>query len=506
MIVVDGYIGDDPEFRTAGAPLHRGGQREHRRHAEAALLRRRRPATAFEPELTVIYTPNLAVEGYPNDRVIAVDLERGVTRVCNSDYFGESKKGGLRMWNKLVYDRGGLPLHAGCKVIPTDSRRQGRPDRRPVRHRQDDDHVHPQNGSLPVQDDFVAMMPGGKVYATENGCFAKTFALSEEDEPTIHGAVTRPEAYLENVSQDDDGQARLLRHDLHAERPRDVLVLDDRGRRRARARGGRLPADPQPQREHHPGGGQARTPSRPRPTSCSARRRARAPAAPRRRASSCACRAPTRSSRRPRPPGQPLPGAHGRAPARRLPDEHRPRGRRRRASRAREKVRIPHSSAIVKAIAEGTIEWERRPGLRLPGGHSGAGHRRRRRRGAAPARALRVRGPRRRVREDRRHAEGRARRVPAEVPGALATRSSTRSGADRAGHQPRHAGNPRSLGDMPSTLESTRSREHVPTRQDGRRIGGAARCSADYSARRPPTSARPRRRLAAAGVTPRPAR
>src|SRR5205085_2415873 len=62
-----------------------------------------------------------------------------------------------------------------------------------------------QTGSLPVQDDFVAMMPGGKVYATEAGCFAKTFALSEEDEPTIYGAVTRSEAYLENVSQDDDG-------------------------------------------------------------------------------------------------------------------------------------------------------------------------------------------------------------------------------------------------------------------------------------------------------------
>src|SRR3712207_8143131 len=59
--------------------------------------------SGFEPELTVIYTPNLQVEGYPSDRVIAVDLERGVTRVCNSDYFGESKKAGLRMWNKLVY-------------------------------------------------------------------------------------------------------------------------------------------------------------------------------------------------------------------------------------------------------------------------------------------------------------------------------------------------------------------------------------------------------------------
>ena len=42
-----------------------------------------------------------------------------MTRVFNSDYFGESKKGGLRMWNKLVHDRGGLPLHAGCKIIPT---------------------------------------------------------------------------------------------------------------------------------------------------------------------------------------------------------------------------------------------------------------------------------------------------------------------------------------------------------------------------------------------------
>ena len=57
-----------------------------------------------------------------------------------------------------------------------------------------------------MQDDFVALMPGGKVYATEAGCFAKTFALSAEDEPTIYGAVTRPEAYLENVSQDDDGE------------------------------------------------------------------------------------------------------------------------------------------------------------------------------------------------------------------------------------------------------------------------------------------------------------
>ena len=39
-----------------------------------------------------------------------------------------------------------------------------------------------------MQDDFVALMPGGKVYATENGCFAKTFGLDPKDEPTIYGA------------------------------------------------------------------------------------------------------------------------------------------------------------------------------------------------------------------------------------------------------------------------------------------------------------------------------
>jgi phosphoenolpyruvate carboxykinase (ATP) len=63
-----------------------------------------------------------------------------------------------------------------------------------------------QNGSLPVQDDFVAWWPDGSVSATEAGCFAKTFALNPSDEPTIHGAVTKPGAYLENVSMDEHGR------------------------------------------------------------------------------------------------------------------------------------------------------------------------------------------------------------------------------------------------------------------------------------------------------------
>src|SRR5947208_1244256 len=202
MVLIDGYIGNDPEFRTATRLFVETA------NANIAGMQQQLyfgpPEEDFEPELTVIYTPNLEADGFADDRLIMVDLEQGVTRVFNSDYFGESKKGGLRMWNKLVYDRGGLPLHAGCKIIPT----------------RDGDKVcltvglsgtgkttttfTRQNGSLPVQDDFVAWMPDGRVYVTENGCFAKTFGLNPEDEPTIYGAVTQPDSYLENVSQHGD--------------------------------------------------------------------------------------------------------------------------------------------------------------------------------------------------------------------------------------------------------------------------------------------------------------
>jgi phosphoenolpyruvate carboxykinase (ATP) len=202
MVQIDGYIGNDPDFRTSARLFVEAA------NANIAGMQQELyfgpPEDDFEPELTVIYTPNLKAEGFPDDRLIMVDLEQGVTRVFNSDYFGESKKGGLRMWNKLVYDRGGLPLHAGCKIIPTDQGNKvcltvglsgtGKTTTTFTR----------QNGSLPVQDDFVAWMSDGSIYVTENGCFAKTYGLNPEDEPTIYGAVTQPDAYLENVSQHGD--------------------------------------------------------------------------------------------------------------------------------------------------------------------------------------------------------------------------------------------------------------------------------------------------------------
>ncbi len=207
MVVIEGYIGNDPATRTAARLII------EKRYANIAAMQKAlyfdpTPAelASFTPVLTVIYTPGLPAPGYPNDRLIAVYLDRGITRVFHSDYFGESKKGGLRMWNKLVYDRGGLPMHAGAKIVPTPKGERtmlivglsgtGKTTTTFTR----------QNQSMPVQDDFVALLPDGRVIATENGCFAKTYGLDPKFEPAIYHAVTQPDAYLENVYQDAQGK------------------------------------------------------------------------------------------------------------------------------------------------------------------------------------------------------------------------------------------------------------------------------------------------------------
>jgi phosphoenolpyruvate carboxykinase (ATP) len=207
MILIEGYIGPDPDFRT-GARLFIESEQ-----ANIPAMQRQLYFDAdegWEPEFTVIYTPGLKAPGKPDDRLIIVDLDTYTTRVFGSDYFGESKMGGLRMWNELVYARGGLALHAGCKTFPAENTPDGEEKlaliiglsgtgKTTTTFRQ-------QLGSLPVQDDFVALMPGGKVHASEAGCFAKTYGLDHDEEPTIHHGATQPDAWLENVAVTADGR------------------------------------------------------------------------------------------------------------------------------------------------------------------------------------------------------------------------------------------------------------------------------------------------------------
>ena len=204
MVVLDGFVGHAGEHRVPARLIIEAANANiagMQRHLYYDPVTDDRP---HDPVLTIIYTPNLTAPGYPDDRLIAVWLEKGVTRVLNSDYFGESKKGGLRMWNKRVYDAGGLAMHAGAKVIPTSDGDKTMLIVGLSGTGKTTTTFTKQNGSQAVQDDFIGLFAGGRIVSTEDGCFAKTFALSAEDEPAIHGAVTRPDAYLENVSQHGD--------------------------------------------------------------------------------------------------------------------------------------------------------------------------------------------------------------------------------------------------------------------------------------------------------------
>ena len=223
VLVIDGWIGNDPSFRTSARLTIEKANANIAGMQQKLYFDR---TDGAEPEVEVIYTPNLPMPGYDNDRLIAVDLENGVTRVFNSDYFGESKKGGLRMWNRLVYDRGGLALHAGLKVIPTARGEKVFMIIGLSGTGKTTTTFTTQNQSLPVQDDFVALMPGGKAYGSENGCFAKTFSLDPDFEPNIYNAVVKPNAYLENVYQDGAGTVNFF-EESYTQNGRAVFRMED---------------------------------------------------------------------------------------------------------------------------------------------------------------------------------------------------------------------------------------------------------------------------------------
>ena len=225
MITVYGYIGLDNDVKVPSQLII---QEEYANVAamQKSLYFEIEDSEKFQPLFTVIMTPDLEIDGYNDNKVIAVYLDKWTTRVLNSDYFGESKKGGLRMWNKFIYEKGGLALHAGCKIVPTGKGEKSFLIIGLSGTGKTTTTFTDQNGSQPVQDDFVALMPNGKAYGTERGCFAKTFGLNKENEPIIYNAVTKETSFLENVTTDENGKVDFY-GTVHSENGRAVFLMTD---------------------------------------------------------------------------------------------------------------------------------------------------------------------------------------------------------------------------------------------------------------------------------------
>jgi len=216
LVRVDGYIGNHPVSRVK-ATLWMTVEGANVAAMQQILYFPADPSElqGWQPQFQVIYTPGCPAEGQDKNRIILVDLERHVTRILGSDYFGESKKGGLRMLNAKVYEEGGLVLHAGAKLTPTVTK-DGKVEQKLILVMGESgtgkttSTFSPQGNaevgfSQSIQDDMVMLYPHGKAYATENGCFAIAYGLNEDSEPIIYRGAVASNAWLENVYQDAQG-------------------------------------------------------------------------------------------------------------------------------------------------------------------------------------------------------------------------------------------------------------------------------------------------------------
>ncbi len=185
-------------------------------------------AKPFQPKLTVVYTSGFIVEDMPGKMAVVVDLENYINYVMGSDYFGESKKGALRLLNDYVYQLGGLVFHAGAKAVKIGDKvvtmaimgLSGTGKTTTTFSKQ---------GELtqPIQDDMISLWPDKQINVTENGCFAKTYGLKAESEPVIYKGTVHPDAWVENVYMNEDGTYDFSKDVLSPEevaRWKDILI------------------------------------------------------------------------------------------------------------------------------------------------------------------------------------------------------------------------------------------------------------------------------------------
>lgn len=234
LIQINGYYG----YGKGAAPIqwmytleaaNLAGMQQVLAFPRSAVESEKQLKQPFEPQFRLVYTAGLPLEDMPGKLAIVVDLDNWATHVMGSDYFGETKKGALRMLNEYVYRRGGLVLHAGAKKVTIDGKDitmgimglSGTGKTTTTFSKQ---------GELaqPLQDDMIVIWPDGEVTITENGCFAKTFGLTPETEPVLYAGSIHPEAWVENVFPNPDGTYDFSKVRLTPEevaRLKDLLIM-----------------------------------------------------------------------------------------------------------------------------------------------------------------------------------------------------------------------------------------------------------------------------------------
>ncbi len=173
-------------------------------------------------DMTTVMYPKWRDKGM--ERRILVDPTTFTTYVLGSDYMGEVKKSFLRLAMYWTKQRGGLGLHAGSKLIRVRNVEEALVEKGAIFFGLSGTgkttltcHHHFLDGEEGVsirQDDVVMMQPDASCYGTEDSFFIKTEGLEPKGQPLLYGAATSSRAMLENVWVDPDGTPDFLNYTI----------------------------------------------------------------------------------------------------------------------------------------------------------------------------------------------------------------------------------------------------------------------------------------------------
>jgi phosphoenolpyruvate carboxykinase (ATP) len=249
FVCVERTMGDNPYF-TPYCTLYVSTYRK-----EMIRLAHMVSQTLFEPRqgeprLSLVYIP----EWQEKDRQILVFPEIGVTYVLGSDYYGEAKKGFLRMamWN--AKQKGMLGLHAGAKIIKARDQSIGKiktfsalifglTATGKTTHTCHSHDLNFQGEGIEIaQDDVVFMKPDCSTLGTEKGFYLKTEGVNPVTQPLIYDAVSKPDAIFENVMVNYLGNVDFDDETLTGN-GRGIMQRDDFGRFKSKSVNTPPPAD-----------------------------------------------------------------------------------------------------------------------------------------------------------------------------------------------------------------------------------------------------------------------
>lgn len=153
----------------------------------------------------ILHVPNLKIDpekyGVRSETVIVTCFKTKTTIIIGSLYAGEIKKSMFCVMNYLLPDVRILPMHSGANqgVDGESSIFFGLSGTGKTTLSTDE-------GLKIIGDDEHGLSEEG-IFNFEGGCYAKTYKLSLETEPSIYKASTQYSSYLENVKLNDDGSS-----------------------------------------------------------------------------------------------------------------------------------------------------------------------------------------------------------------------------------------------------------------------------------------------------------